>query len=182
MSHMRFLRCFCVGYLPYAAFTLITIRPRLASWSSSWTNRDNRIQSYQIASHLGVNRDNRANRGKFFVRQNFCNDYHDWWDYRDHRIRSYDIVTNRNKSYLILFRNRGNRDRPKHRDLLRLVAISYELLRSVTIREKLPGPINYEAMRMTPDRIRSDTSKCDETRQATLLSRMLTICYELSKH
>ena len=32
----------------------------------------------------------------------------------------------------------------------------------------MPGPINYEAMRMTPDSIRSDTSKCDETRQATL--------------
>ena len=29
-------------------------------------------------------------------------------------------------------------------------------------------------MRMTPDRIRSDTSKCDETRQATFLPRMLT--------
>ena len=29
----------------------------------------------------------------------------------------------------------------------------------------MPGLINYEAMRMTPDRIRSDTSKCDETRQ-----------------
>ena len=100
----------------------------------------------------------------FFVCQKFCHDYHDWRDYRDHRIRSYDIVTNRNKSYLILFLNRGNRDRPKHRDLLRLVAISYELLRSVTIREKLPGPINYEAMGMTPDRIRSDTSKCDKPR------------------
>ena len=58
----------------------------------------------------------------------------------------------------------SDRDRPKHRNLLRRVAISYELLRSVTIREKLPGPINYEAMRITRDRIRSDTCKCDETR------------------
>ena len=99
-----------------AAFTLITIRPRLVSWSSSWINRDYRIQSYQIASHLNVNRDNRANRGKFFGCQKIL---HDWRDYRDHRIRSYDIVTNRNKSYLILFINRGDRDRPKHRDLLR---------------------------------------------------------------
>ena len=98
------------------------------SWSSSWTNRDYRIQSYQIASHLDINRDNRANRGKIFGCQKFCHDYHDWRDYRDHRIRSYDIVTNRDKSYLILFLNRGDRDRPKHRDLLRCVAISYELL------------------------------------------------------
>ena len=103
----------------YAAFTLTTIRPRLVSWSSSWTNRDYRIQSYQIASHLDINRDNRANHGKIFGCQKFCHDYHDWRDYRDHRIRSYDIVTNRNKSYLILFLNRGDRDRPKHRDLLR---------------------------------------------------------------
>ena len=120
----------------YAAFTLITIRPRLVSWCSSWTNRDHRIQSYQIVSNLDVNRDNRANRGKFFGCQKFCHDYHDWRDHRGHRIRSYDIVTNRNESYLILFLNRGYRDRPKHYDLLRLVAISYELLRSsVTIRE-----------------------------------------------
>ena len=56
---------------------------------------------------------------KFFGCQKFCHHYHDWRDYRDHRIRSYDIVTNRNKSYLILFLNRGDRDRPKHRDLLR---------------------------------------------------------------
>ena len=111
--------------------------------------------------------------------EKFCHEYQDWQSYRDHRIRSYDTVTNRNKSYLILFLNRGDRDQPKHRDLLRWVAISYKLLRSVTIREKLPGPINYEAMRMTPDKIRSDTSKCDETRQATILPRMLTICYEL---
>ena len=102
-----------------AAFTLTTIRPRLVSWSSSWTNRDYRIQSYQIASHLDINRGNRANRGKIFGCQKFCHDYHDWRDYRDHRIRSYDNVTNRNKSYLILFLNRGDRDRPKHRDLLR---------------------------------------------------------------
>ena len=103
----------------YAAFTLTTIGPRLVSWSSSWTNRDYRIQSYQIASHLDINRDNRANRGKNFGCQKFCHDYHDWRYYRGHRIRSYDIVTNRNKSYLILFLNRGDRDRPKHRDLLR---------------------------------------------------------------
>ena len=103
----------------YAAFTLITIRPRLVSWCSSWTNRDYRIQSYQIVSHLDVNRDNRANRGKFFGCQKFCHDYHDWRDHRGHRIRSYDIVTNRNESYLILFLNRGYRDRPKHYDLLR---------------------------------------------------------------
>ena len=102
-----------------AAFTLITIRPRLVSWSSSWTNRDYRIQSYQIASHLDINRDNRTNRGKIFGCQKFCHDYHDWRDYRGHRIRSYDLVTNRNKSYLILLLNRGDRDRPKHRDLLR---------------------------------------------------------------
>ena len=102
-----------------AAFTLTTIRPRLVSWSSSWTNRDYRIQSYQIASHLDIKRVNRANRGKFSGCQKFCHDYHDWRDYRDHRIRSYDIVTNRNKSYLILFLNRDDRDRPKHRDLLR---------------------------------------------------------------
>ena len=101
------------------SFTLTTIRPRLVSWCSSWTNRDYRIQSYQIASHLDINRDNRANRGKIFGCQKFCHDYHDWRDYRDHRIRSYDIVTNRNKSYLISFLNRGGRDRPKHRDLLR---------------------------------------------------------------
>ena len=93
-----------------AAFTLITIRPRLVSWCSSWTNRDYRIQSYQIVSHLDVNRDNRANRGKFFGCQKFCHDYHDWRDHRGHRIRSYDIVTNRNESYLILFLNRGYRD------------------------------------------------------------------------
>ena len=99
-------------------FMQLSHLPRLVSWSSSWTNRDYRIQSYQIASHLDINRDNRANRGKFFGRQKFCHDYHDWRDYRDHRIRSYDIVTNRNKSYLILFLNRGDRDRPKHRDLL----------------------------------------------------------------
>ena len=103
----------------YAAFTLTTIRPRLVSWSSSWTNRDYRIQSYQIASHLDINRVNRANRGNIFGCQKFCHDHHDWRDYRGHRIRSYDIVTNRNKSYLILFLNRGDRDRPKHRDLLR---------------------------------------------------------------
>ena len=102
-----------------AAFTLITIRPRLVSWWSSWTNRDYRIQSYQIVSHLDVNRDNRANRGKFFGCQKFCHDYHDWRDHRGHRIRSYDIVTNRNESYLILFLNRGYRDRPKHYDLFR---------------------------------------------------------------
>ena len=102
-----------------AAFTLTTIRPRLVSWSLSWTNLDYRIQSYQIASHLDINRDNRAYRGKIFGCQKFCHDYHDWRDYRDRRIRSYDIVTNRNKSYLILFLNRGDRDRPKHRDLLR---------------------------------------------------------------
>ena len=103
----------------YAAFTLTTIRPRLVSWSSSWTNRDYRIQSYQIASHLDINRVNQANRGKIFGCQKFCHDYHNWRDYRDHRIRSYDIGTNRNKSYLILFLNRSDRDRPKHRDLLR---------------------------------------------------------------
>ena len=103
---------------PYAAFTLITIRPRLVSWSSSWTNRVYRIQSYQIASHLDINRDNRANRGKMFGCQKFCHDYHDWRDYRGHRIRSYDLVTNRNKSYLILLLNRSDRDPPKHRDLL----------------------------------------------------------------
>ena len=103
----------------YAAFTLITIRPRLVSWSSSWTNRDYRINSYQIASHLDINRDNRANRGKICGCQKFCHDYHDLRDYRDHRIRSYDIVTNRNKSYLLLFLNCGDRGRPKHRDLLR---------------------------------------------------------------
>ena len=131
----------------YAAFTLITIRPRLVSWCSSWTNRDYRIKSYQIVSHLDVNRDNRANRGEFFGCQNFFHDYHDWMDHRGHRIRSYVIVSNRNKSYLILFLNRGDRERSKHCDLLRLVAISYELLRSVTIRENLPGPINYETMR-----------------------------------
>ena len=74
--------------------------------------------------------------------------------------------------------NRG----PKHRDLLRWVAISYELLRSVTIREKMPVPINYMTMRMTRDRIRYDTSKSDESRLATLLSRMLTIYYEFSIH
>ena len=104
------------------SFTLVmqlSHLPRLVSWSSSWTNRDYRIQSYQIASHLDINRDNRANRGKNFGCQKFCHDYHDWRDYRDHRIRSYDIVTNRNKSYLILFLNRCDRDRPKHRDLLR---------------------------------------------------------------
>ena len=105
--------------IPYAAFTLITIRPRLVSWCSPWTNRDYRIQSYQIASHLDVNRDSRANRGKFFGCQKFCHDYHDWRYHRGHRIRSYDIVTNRNESYLILFLNRGYRDRPKHYDLLR---------------------------------------------------------------
>ena len=33
---------------------------------------------------------------------------------------------------------------------------------------------------MARDTIRSDTSQCDETRLATLLSRMLTTCYELS--
>ena len=55
-----------------AAFTLITIRPRLVSWSSSWTNRDYPIQSYQIASHLGVNRDNRANRRNFLSAKNFA--------------------------------------------------------------------------------------------------------------
>ena len=60
-----------------AAFTLITIRPRLVSWSSPWTNRDYRIKSYQIASHLDVNRDNRANRGKIVVCKNICHDYHD---------------------------------------------------------------------------------------------------------
>ena len=102
-----------------AAFTLITIRPRLVSWCSSWTNRDYRIQSYQIVSHLDVNRDNRANRGKFFGCQKFCHDYHDWRDHRGDRIRSYDIVTNRNESYLILFLNRGYRDQPKYYDLLR---------------------------------------------------------------
>ena len=51
------------GSMTNAAFTLITIRPRLVSWCSSWTNRDYRIQYYQIVSHLDVNRDNRANRG-----------------------------------------------------------------------------------------------------------------------
>ena len=179
----KVINCFIISSkFSNAAFTLSTIRPRLESWSSSWTNRYYRIQSYQIASHLDINRDNRANRRKIFGCQKFCHDYHDWRDNRDHRIRSYDIVTNRHTSYLILFLNRGDRDRPKHRALLRWVAISYELLRSVTIREKMHGPINYEAMRMTTNRIRSDTSKCDETRQATLLPRMPTICYELSIH
>ena len=103
-----------VKNIDYAAFTLITIRPRLVSWCS-WTNRDYRIQSYQIVSHLDVNRDNRANRGKFFGCQNFFHDYHDWWDHRDNRIRSFDIVSNRNN----LFLNRGDRDRPKRCDLLR---------------------------------------------------------------
>ena len=126
---MIFCGIFLEILLHYAAFTLTTIRPRLVSWSSSWTNRDYRIQSYQIASHLDINRVNRANRGKIFGCQKFCHAYHDWRDYRDHRIRSYDIVTNRNKSYLILFLNRGDRDRPKHRDLLRCC----DLLRIVTV-------------------------------------------------
>ena len=112
---------------PYAAFTLTTIRPRLVSWSSLWTNRDYRIQSYQIASHLDINRVNRANRGKIFGCQKFCHDYHDWRDYRDHRIRSYDIVTNRNKSYLILS---GSTKTPRSVemscDLLRIVTVCYD--------------------------------------------------------
>ena len=40
----------------------------------------------------------------------------------------------------------------------------------------MSGPINYEAMRMTPDWIRPDTSKCDETRQATFV---FTDAYDL---
>ena len=72
---------FLMDFNANAAFTLITIRPRLESWSSSWTNRDYRIQFYQIASHLYANRDNRANRGKKIVQ--FFHDYHDWRDYSE---------------------------------------------------------------------------------------------------
>ena len=50
----------------YVAFTLITIRLRLKSWALSWTYRDHRIGSYQIVSHLNVNRRNRVNRGNIF--------------------------------------------------------------------------------------------------------------------
>ena len=38
-------------------------------------------------------------------------DQHDCLDYRDHRIRSYDIVTKRNKTHLIMFPNHVDRGR-----------------------------------------------------------------------
>ena len=45
--HYMYTTSLCLWHLllPDAAFTLTTIRPRLVSWSSSWTNRDYRIQS-----------------------------------------------------------------------------------------------------------------------------------------
>ena len=60
---------------------------------------------------------------------------HDCLDYRDHRIRSYDIVTKRNKTYLIVFQIvliGVEVGQEKQHDLLRCPPISYDLLRSKT--------------------------------------------------
>ena len=66
------------------------------------------IRSYHVLmSILTIGVD----RGKFFGCQKFFHDYHDCLDYRDHRIRSYDIVTKRNKTHLVMFPNRADRGR-----------------------------------------------------------------------
>ena len=69
----------------------------------------------------------------------------------------------------------------KHHVLLKCGAISNDLLLSVTICHDLSGPIAHDVTRMGHERIRADASKYEQTRPVMLLSRTLTICYEVSR-
>jgi len=88
-----------------ARFPLSRLASRLRSWSSSWSNRGDRITSYQILSNLEVSRGNRVDRRKFLDCPKICYDLLRLTGLifnRDNRIGSYCVLTIRNKSHLIL--------------------------------------------------------------------------------
>ena len=114
-----------------------------------------------ILSDLEVSRRNRVNRRNFLNGSKFFYDQHDQSSNRDHRIRSYCIVTKRDRPHLIVLPNRGDRDRSWTRQTPRSVEMCCDLPRSVTICYALSGPIAQDLTRVTHDQIREDANKCE---------------------
>ena len=105
VSHLGHMMLY---FTSYVMFPLSRFAARLKSWSYSWTNRGDPIRSYQILRSI---RGYRVNRRNFLNGSKFFYDQHDQLSNRDHRIRSYCIVTKRDRSHLIVLPNRGDRDR-----------------------------------------------------------------------
>ena len=113
-----------------------------------------------ILSALEVSRGNRVNHRNFLNGSKFFYDQHDQLSNRDHRIRSYCIVTKRDRSHLIMLPNRGDRDRSWTRQT-HSVVMCCDLPRSVTICYSLSGPIAQDLTRLAHDQIRVDTRRCE---------------------
>ena len=120
-----------------------------------------------ILSDLEVSRGNRVNRRNFLNGSKFSYDQHDQLSKRDHRIRSYCIVSKRDRSHLIVLPKRGGRDRSLTRQTPRSVEMCCDLPRSVTICYALSGIIAQDLTRMTHDQTRVDTKRTEEMRVDT---------------